>query len=147
MKFDEKDKQILKHLLVDSRQSARQLSMRLGLSTVTTISRMKKLQDEKIIQGYSVLLDHELLGYDLTAIVEISTTQGKMLEIENEIAKQENVIAVYDITGGTDTLLIAKFKERKLLSSFVKHLSSLPNVENTITHIVLNTIKEDSRLL
>ena len=147
MKFDEKDKQILRHLLVDSRQSARQLAMRLDLSTVTTISRMKKLHDEKIIQGYSVLLDHERLGYDLTAIIEISTTQGKMLEIENEIAKQENVIAVYDITGGTDILLIAKFKGRKLLSDFVKRLSALPNVENTITHIVLNTIKEDNRFL
>ena len=147
MKFDEKDKQILRHLLVDSRQSARQLAMRLGLSTVTTISRMKKLHDEKIIQGYSVLLDHERLGYDLTAIVEISTAQGKMLEIENEIAKQENVIAVYDITGGTDILLIAKFKGRKLLSDFVKRLSALPNVENTITHIVLNTIKENNRFL
>ena len=108
---------------------------------------MKKLHEEKIIQGYSVLLDHELLGYDLTAMVEISTTQGKMLEIENEISKHENVIAVYDITGETDILLIAKFKERKLLSDFVKSLSALPNVEKTITHIVLNTIKEDSRLL
>ena len=147
MRFDEKDQQILRHLLTDSRQSARQLAMRLGISTVTTISRMKKLHDEKIIQGYSVLLDHELLGYDLTAIVEISTTQGKMLEIENEISKHENVIAVYDITGETDILLIAKFKERKLLSDFVKSLSALPNVEKTITHIVLNTIKEDSRLL
>ena len=147
MRFDEKDEQILRHLLTDSRQSARQLAMRLGISTVTTISRMKKLHDEKIIQGYSVLLDHELLGYDLTAIVEISTTQGKMLEIENEISKHENVIAVYDITGETDILLIAKFKERKLLSDFVKSLSALPNVEKTITHIVLNTIKEDSRLL
>ena len=147
MRFDEKDKQILRHLLIDSRQSARQLAMRLDVSTVTTISRMKKLHDEKIIQGYSVLLDHELLGYDLTAIVEISTTQGKMLEIENEISKHENVIAIYDITGETDILLIAKFKERKLLSDFVKSLSALPNVEKTITHIVLNTIKEDSRLL
>ena len=147
MRFDEKDQQILRHLLTDSRQSARQLAMRLGISTVTAISRMKKLHNEKIIQGYSVLLDHELLGYDLTAIVEISTAQGKMLEIENEISKQENVIAVYDITGETDILLIAKFKERKLLSDFVKRLSALPNVENTITHIVLNTIKEDCRLL
>ena len=147
MRFDEKDQQILRHLLTDSRQSARQLAMRLGISTVTTISRMKKLHDKKIIQGYSVLLDHERLGYDLTAIVEISTAQGKMLEIENEISKQENVIAVYDITGETDILLIAKFKERKLLSDFVKRLSALPNVENTITHIVLNTIKEDCRLL
>ena len=134
MRFDEKDKQILRHLLLDSRQSARQLSMRLDVSTVTTISRMKKLHDEKIIQGYSVLLDHELLGYDLTAIVEISTTQGKMLEIENEISKHKNVIAVYDITGETDILLIAKFKERKLLSDFIESFCTIKRGKNNHTY-------------
>ena len=147
MKIDEKDTQILKHLLMDSRQSARKLSLRMGLSTVTMISRINKLQEKKIIQGYSVRLDHELLGYDITALIEIKTTNGKMLEIEDKIAKQDNVIAVYDITGDSDTIAIAKFKDRKSLSIFVKKLSTIPNVENTITHIVLNTVKEDNRLI
>lgn len=145
--MDEKDSQILRHLLTDSRQSARQLSLRMGLSTVTMISRIKKLEEQKIIQGYTVRLDHELLGYELTAIIEVSTTQGKMLEIENMIAKKDNVVAVYDITGGADIMVIAKFKDRKSLSGFVKELSAVPNVENTVTHIVLNTIKEDNRFI
>ena len=38
----------------------------------------------------------------------------------------------------------AKFKDRKSLSVFVKKLSTIPNVENTTTHIVLNTIKEET---
>ncbi|MEK0347732.1 MAG: Lrp/AsnC family transcriptional regulator [Nitrosopumilus sp.] len=138
---------ILNHLLTDARQSARQLAHRLGVSTVTMISRMKKLEENKIIKGYSVRLDHELLGYDITALIEIKTKKGKMLEIENEIAKQDNVIAVYDITGDADIVVIAKFKNRNSLSSFVKKLLEIPNVENTVTHIVLNTIKEDDRLL
>ncbi len=70
-----------------------------------------------------------------------------MLEIENEIAKIENVCAVYDITGDADTLVIGKFKDRKSLSQFVKKVSSIPNVENTITHLVLNTVKEDNRFI
>ncbi len=147
MKMDKKDLQILKHLLIDARQSARQLSLRMGISTVTVLSRIKKLEEEKIIQGYSTRLNHEYLGYELTAVIEITTNQGKMLEIENDIAKQDNVIAVYDITGNADTLVIAKFKDRASLSSFVKKLSTVPNVENTVTHIVLNTIKEDDRLI
>ncbi len=147
MDVDDKDTQILKYLLTDARQSARQLSHRLGVSTVTMISRIKKLEERKIIHGYSARLNHELLGYDITAIIEIKTTQGKMLEIENEIAKQDNIIAVYDITGDADTLVIAKFKDRTSLSVFVKKLSAIPNVENTVTHMVLNTIKEDNRLI
>lgn len=147
MEIDDKDIKILKLILTDARQSARQLSHRLDISTVTTISRLKKLEKNKIIHGYSARLDHELLGYEITAIIEIKTRLGKMLEIENEIAKQDNVIAVYDITGDADTLIIAKFKERKSLSTFVKKLSAVPNIENTVTHIVLNTIKEDNRLI
>jgi len=147
MKIDDKDLQILKHLLVDARQSARQLSQRLDVSTVTMISRIKKLEEKKIIKGYSALLDHDLLGYDITAVIEIKTGKGKMLEIENIIAKEINVISVYDITGDADTLVIAKFKDRTSLSNFVKRLSAIPNIENTVTHIVLNTIKEDTRLV
>ena len=145
--MDDKDEQILKYLLADARQSARQLSLRLGVSTVTMISRIKKLEEKKIIKGYSARLDHELLGYEITAIIEIKTNRGKMLEIENKIAKHENVIAVYDITGNADTMIIAKFKDRTDLSIFVKELSTIPNIENTLTHIVLNTIKEDDRLI
>lgn len=147
MKVDEKDTKILQLLQVDSRQSARQLALRLGVSTVTMLSRIKKLEECKLIQRYSVRLDHEMLGYDITAIIEIKTSDGKMLEIENDIAKQDNVIAVYDITGNADTIVIAKFKDRKNLSSFVKNLSTVPNVTNTVTNIVLTTVKEDDRLL
>ena len=147
MKLDEKDKKILKNLLVDARLSSRQLAHKLGMSTVTIISRLKKLEKENIILGYTARLNQELLGYDLTAVIEITTTQGKMLEIGKKISDYENVTAVYDITGTADTIVIAKFKNRPSLSEFVKKISSLTNVENTVTHIVLNTIKEDQRFI
>ena len=147
MNLDETDTKILKHLLVDARQSSRQLAHKLGISTVTIISRLRKLEQGKIIKGYSARLDHEILGYDITAIIEVTTRKGKMLEIEDELAKNENVCAVYDITGHADTLVIGKFKNRNSLSNFVKNILAISNVENTVTHIALNTIKEDFRLL
>lgn len=144
--MDKIDEKILKNLLVDARLSARQLSLKLGMSTVTVLSRIKKLEKEKIIKGYTSLLDHEKLGYDLTAVIEIIAKKDKIVEVEDELSAIENVCAVYDVTGNTDTLIIAKFKGREDLSKFVKNLSSIPNVENTITHVVLNTVKEDFRL-
>ena len=146
MNLDETDEKILKNLLVDARQSARQLSLKLGMSTVTVLSRIKKLEKEKIIQGYTAIINHEKIGYSLTAIIEIIAKNDKIMDIDDEISKFENVCGVYDITGSTDTIIIAKFKERNELSKFVKSLAVISNVENTITHVVLNTTKEDFRL-
>ena len=146
MVLDNIDEKIIKHLTVDARQSARQLALKLGVSTVTILSRMKKLEKEKIICGYTATINHEKIGYSLTAVIEIIAKNDKIVNIENEISKFENVCAVYDITGTTDTILVAKFKERSELSTFVKGLTSIPNVENTVTHVVLNTAKEDFRL-
>ncbi len=144
--MDKIDEKILKNLLVDARLSARQLSLKLGMSTVTILSRIKKLEKAKIIKGYAALLDHEKLGYDLTAVIEIIAKKDKIVQVEDELSEIENVCAVYDVTGNTDTLIIAKFKGREDLSKFIKNLSSILNVENTITHVVLNTVKEDFRL-
>ena len=146
MSMDKTNEKILKNLMVDARQSARQLALKLGMSTVTILSRIKKLETEKIICGYTAIIDHEKLGYSLTAIIEIIAKNDKIVDIENEISKFENVCGVYDITGSTDIVIIAKFKERNELSKFVKNLSAIPNVKNTITHVVLNTAKEDFRL-
>ncbi|EGP93554.1 Lrp/AsnC family transcriptional regulator [Nitrosarchaeum koreense] len=146
MNLDKNDERILKNLLVDARLSARQLGLKLGMSTVTILSRIKKLEKEKVIKGYTALIDHEKLGYTLTAIIEIIAKKDKIIDIETELAKIENVCGVYDITGNTDTLVIAKFKSRNELSEFVKGIASIQNIENTITHVVLNTAKEDFRL-
>jgi len=147
VKLDRTDELILKNLMIDARLSARQLGIKLGISTVTILSRIKKLEQEKIIKGYTALIDHEKLGYNLIAIIEIIAKKNKIIDIEAELSKIENVCGVYDITGNTDTLIIAKFKSRSELSEFVKELSSISNVENTITHVVLNTAKEDFRLM
>ncbi len=146
MNLDKNDERILKNLLVDARLSARQLGLKLGMSTVTILSRIKKLEKEKIIKGYTALIDHEKLGYTLTAIIEIIAKKDKIIDIEKELSKIENVCGVYDITGNTDTLVIAKFKSRNELSEFVKGIATIQNIENTITHVVLNTAKEDFRL-
>ena len=144
--MDKIDEKIIKNLVVDSRLSARKLALKLGLSTVTILTRIKKLEKAKIIKGYTTRLDHEQLGYSLTAIIEIIARKDQIVEIEDKISSIENVCGVYDVTGSTDTILVAKFRDRAELSKFVKGLSNIQNIENTITHLVLNTVKEDFRL-
>ena len=145
--MDETDAKILKKLLSDARMSYRKVAEDIGVSAPTVLARVEKLESEGIIRSYSTLIDHEKLGYDLTAIIEITATKGKIVDLERQIAKFPNVCAVYDITGLTDMVVVAKFKNRKELSNFVKKDLSLPYVDRTNTHLVLITVKEDFRFV
>jgi DNA-binding Lrp family transcriptional regulator len=144
--LDETDAKILKALTVDARLSSRQIAKQCDTSIGTVLSRTKKMENEGIIRGYSALLDHEKLGYELTVVSEITVSKGRLLEMESEIARFPNVCSVYDVTGELDAIIVAKFKNREELSKFTKRLLALPYVERTNTHVVLTTIKEDFRI-
>ena len=147
MDMDETNVKILRKLLSDARLSYRKIAEEIGVSPPTILSRVEKLESDNIIKFYSAVLDHEKLGYDLTAIIEVTAVKGKITEVERHIARLPNVCAVYDITGLTDMVIIAKFKNRKELSNFVKRDLSMPHVERTNTHVVLLTVKEDFRFI
>ena len=144
--LDETDVKILKTLTLDARLSSRQIAKQCGVSISTVLSRIKRMENEGIIRGYAALLDHEKLGYELTVVTEITVSKGRLLEVENEIARLPNVCCVYDVTGLIDAAIIAKFHNREELGKFTKRLLAIPFVERTNTHVVLTSIKEDFRL-
>ena len=147
MHLDETDVKILKALTLDARLSSRQIAKQCGVSIGTVLSRIKRMENEGIIQGYSALLDHEKLGYELTVVSEITVSKGRLLEVENEIARLPNVCCVYDVTGLIDAMIVAKFHNREELGKFTKRLLAIPFVERTNTHVVLTSIKEDFRII
>jgi DNA-binding Lrp family transcriptional regulator len=147
MELNETDVKILQGLLEDARFSSRQIAKKVGVSVGTVLARIKKMENDGIIKNYSALLNHEKLGYQLTVVTEITVAKGRLVETEKEIAKIPNVCSVYDVTGLTDAVIIAKFKGREDLGQFTKRLLSLPYIERTNTHVVLTTVKEDFRLL
>ncbi len=145
--MDETDVKILELLTEDARLSSRQVARRLNISVGTVLGRIRRMEHAGVIKGYSAVVDHEKLGYELTAVTEIVVSKGKLLEMEREIAKWPNVCCVYDVTGETDAFVIAKFHNREELSIFAKRLLSLPLVDRTNTHVVLTTVKEDLNAL
>ena len=147
MELNETDVKILHGLLEDARFSSRQIAKKVGVSVGTVLSRIKKMESEGIIKGYAAVLDHEKLGYELTVVTEITVSKGRLVEVEEEIAKIPNVCSVYDVTGLTDAVIVAKFKGREELGQFTKRLLALPYIERTNTHVVLATVKENFRLL
>lgn len=145
--MDETDVRILNLLIKDARLSCRKVARQLNISVGTVLGRIRRMERAGVIKGYSAIVDHGKLGYELTAVTEIVVSKGKLLEMEREIAKWPNVCCVYDVTGETDAFVIAKFHDREELSVFAKRLLSLPLVERTNTHVVLTTVKEDLSML
>jgi DNA-binding Lrp family transcriptional regulator len=141
--LDEIDLRILGSILKDARKSYRKIADDINVSPPTVLSRVQKLEKGRIIKSYSAVLDHEKLGYDLTAVIEVTAVKGKITEVQKHISKFPNVCAVYDITGLTDMIIVAKFRNREELSNFVKKDMSLSYIERTNTHMVLITVKED----
>ncbi len=144
--LDEIDRKLMRELLRDLKRSHRELAKSIGVSTATVINHLQRLESAGVVKNYTVQLDHERLGYELTVVTEITVSKGRLLEVEEEIAKIPNVCAVYDVTGLTDAMVIAKFKSRSNLSDFTKKLLAMPYVERTNSHVVLTIAKEDFRL-
>ena len=142
MTIDETDKKILNVLLENSKLSYREIAKRVGVSVVTVLKRVKNLEKQKIINSYTTELNYEKLGYDVHVILKMRIAKGKLIDVENKIAKNPHVFAVYDITGDFDSIVIAKFKNRRSLDAFLKKIQSFDFVERTSTSFILNTIKE-----
>ena len=128
----------------DCRLSFNKIARKLGISVGTAFNHVKNLEKKGIINGYTVTLDSSKLGYSLTVIIMIQAEGRFLADVENEISKNANIVAVYDITGDYDAVALAKFKDRASLNSFIKNLLALPHIKRTVTHIVLNVIKEDT---
>jgi len=140
--IDEKDLKILEVLQENSRLSFRRLAKKTGYSVATVMSRIKKLEETGIIKKYTVEIDYSKLGLDFPVIIDVRVSKGKLFEVEEEIAKDPHVLAVYDITGDFDVAILAIFKTRKELDKFVKELQKMKYVERTYTKLILNIIKE-----
>jgi DNA-binding Lrp family transcriptional regulator len=142
-KIDDVDLRILSLLQKDCRLSFNKIARKLGISVGTAFNHVKSLEKKGIIKGYTAIADSSKLGYSLTAIIMIQAEGTHLTDIENEIAKTANVVAVYDITGDYDATVIAKFKDRANLNAFIKNLLTLPHIKRTVTNVALNVIKED----
>ena len=144
---DKLDQKIIRELNHNARQSFREIAKAVGTSVTAVIHRIKKFEEAKVIKGYIPVVDQEYFGINLIAIIALRISQGKLLETQEQIAEDRRVVAVYDITGEWDSLVIAYFKDRQDLDDFIKALLSQKNVDRSVTHIVLNVVKEERRIL
>ena len=145
--MDEIDYKILGKLNENARKSYREIARELSISLTTVSNRIKKMEEENVIERYIPLINQEKIGYDLTAVINVKISHGKLIEVQEKISKDKHVSNVYDITGEWDSLIIAHFKDRRDLNGFIKGVLSMDNVEKTNTQIVLNIVKNEKRVI
>ncbi|MFA5077442.1 MAG: Lrp/AsnC family transcriptional regulator [Candidatus Micrarchaeia archaeon] len=145
--LDSTDKRILRELRMNCRRSARELASELKLSPSSLIERMKRMEQAGIIRGYSADLDFLRIGYEFQALVQISISQGKLLEVQEKVSRIPGVYAVYDVTGSQDSIAFLMCRNRMELSSLIKKILSIPHVEKTNTSIILNVLKDQNEFV
>ena len=143
MDLDETDRRLLSFLNDDARQSQRQLARQLGVAQGTVTNRIKRLEEAGVISGYSAVLNPEQIGWSMTIMAGLRIVKGSMIDVQQKIAADPRVFAVYDVTGDWDSMVLARVKDREDLDNLAKTVFTLEGVARSFTHVVLNTVKED----
>lgn len=144
---EELERKIIRALNKDARKSFRKIAKEIGSSAPVVINKIKKLEEVGAIKGYVPIIDPEYFGYSLLAVIAIRISHGKLIETQKKIAKDPHIFAIYDVTGEWDSLALGRFKSRDDLNKFVKSILAEKYIDRTITHIVLNAVKDERRVI
>jgi DNA-binding Lrp family transcriptional regulator len=142
MSLDEIDRKLIEELMNNSRSSMRQLATKLDVALGTIRNRLDRLEQDGVIKGYNVILDPAKVGWEMTVIVGLRITKGRMIEVQKRIAEDPRVFLVYDVTGDYDSFVIAKVQDTDDLNDLTKGVLTSKGIERSLTHVVLNTVKE-----
>ncbi|OYT65445.1 AsnC family transcriptional regulator [Candidatus Bathyarchaeota archaeon ex4484_205] len=141
-KIDDLDLKIIRELQKDARKSFRDVAAKLKIAEGTVYNRVKKLEEMGVIKGYVLDIDYAKLGFDIVAVMGVVVEGAKLVQVEREISRMPETVAVYDVTGTYDVIVIAKFHDTSSMNNFVKRILGIKAVQRTYTMVVLNVVKE-----
>ncbi len=142
MDLDETDRKLIEALQQDSKLSMRTLAEMVGVALGTVSNRLGKLEENGVIKGYTITLDADKVGWEMSVVVGLRIVKGELLEVQGRVAADPRVFAVYDVTGEVDSLVFARVQDRDDLDDFTKTVLSTDGVERSTTMVVLNTVKD-----
>lgn len=146
--MDKKDELILAILKENSKLSSQQISKKTRIPITTVHNRIKKLEKQGIIKGYTVILDNKKIGKPIAAYVLI-TVDYKLLkqlkmsqqELAKKLKQHEFVEESAMVTGATDIIIKIRVNSIDQMDSFVtRYLRSIDGIEKTQTMVILNEI-------
>ena len=139
--------EILSLLEKNSEMSAESIAKTLGISAEAVAAEIKKMEEEKVICGYSAIVNWDKTERRyVTALIEVRVTPQRgdgFDRIADRILRFPEVKAVYLMSGGFDLTVIVEGKDIKEVAFFVSDkLSTINAVIGTATHFVLKNYKD-----
>jgi len=144
--LDNYDRNILNVLQKHGRISYTELGKQVGLTTTPCIERVKKLEREGYIKGYSARLSAQQLGAGLVVFVQITldrTSKRSFEDFRQSILALDSVQECYLVTGSFDFLVKARVGDMSAYRDLLEdQLLSLPGVKESTSIAAMETVKE-----
>jgi Lrp/AsnC family leucine-responsive transcriptional regulator len=146
LSLDEKDRKLLGYLQENARISNAELARRVDLSPPGLQKRLRRLEQNGIIDRYVTLINREALGFDMLCLIQVTMRRHEPQAIHRfRILVQDmpEVLECYSVTGEFDYLLKIAVRNRKHLEHFLMDdLTPIPGMDTIRTSLVLRGIKE-----
>ncbi|MBO8153900.1 Lrp/AsnC family transcriptional regulator [Thermovirga sp.] len=134
--MDDINKKIIEILRKDAKSSLKEIGAEVGLSCSSVGERIKKQEQLGIILGYSAIIDEEMLGFPITAIIAIKChSPQKEKALLQKLPKEGPVRQFWNVTGDIDIYVEATFPSMKELNEF---LNTLYDFGRPSTSIAIN---------
>ncbi len=146
--LDEIDLQILELLQANARETQAEIARAVGLAPSAVLERLRKLEARRVVKGYSAHIDPRALGLGLLAFVAVrSDESGSETRIAQALAEHPEVLEVHHVAGDDCYLIKVRARDAEHLGQLLRtRFGRIPGVRSTRTTIVLETVKETSRL-
>ncbi len=149
-KLNTVDKNIIRVLQKDGRTSFAELSRQVGLSATPCKERVKRLEREGIIKGYTALINPDYLDAGLVVFVQIRLSRSSKDTFE---AFREAAMALpeiqecYLVSGSFDYLLKARVADMSSYRQFYgETLLILPGVHECTSYVVMEEVKDTTEI-
>jgi Lrp/AsnC family leucine-responsive transcriptional regulator len=145
MKLDKTDKRLLSLLQEDCKQTNKELAHKLNLSVTAVFERIKKLERLGAIQQYVALLNYKNVESGFVVFCQIKLiqhTKEYLTQFETEVAKLDEVLECYHVSGEYDYLLKVVVRDMEEFRSFmVTKLTTLRHIGSTQSSFTINEVK------
>tara|TARA_R110002124_G_scaffold138798_1_gene302785 strand:+ start:1723 stop:2184 length:462 start_codon:yes stop_codon:yes gene_type:complete len=150
MNLDKIDKELLKQLQKDCKQTNKELSSKLNLSVTAIYERIKKLEREGVITNYVSLLNKEKVGLGFVVFCQIKLAQHSreyLTKFEKEVTKLEEVLECFHVSGEYDYLLKVLVRDMVHFRSFmVTKLTTIQHIGSTQSSFTISEVKNSTAL-